>query len=106
MNLYDKLASLLTQLDRASERNPGNFPELFASLGIPLPADEAGRVAMQRALRLVLVRSGRPIPTTAAKPVALTPDERTQQMLLAGSWLDGFTAGYLLAQEQREVGRG
>ena len=105
MNLYDKLAQLVSRMDGTTAGDAGGLPSILSKLGIPLSASELARCAMQRALRVVLIRSNRPIPTTAEKPVSLTPDERTMQMLLAGAWLDGFTAGYLYAQEQREVER-
>lgn len=51
-------------------------------------------VAEQRALRIVLIGSGRPLPNfTGPEPIALSADENIRLNRLKAAWLEGFSSG-------------
>ena len=92
----DQLSAACRAHDNAAEIGE-TFDEMVAKRGLATP--DAVHVAGQRALRMVLLFSGRKIPHTGVPtPVALSEDEIKLADMLTAAWLDGLVVGIKVSE--------
>lgn len=93
----EQIAAACRAHDNAADMGE-SMPEILAKRGID--ARDAIYVAEQRALRLVLLASGRPMPDpTRMSQVALSASERKMFTQLTVMWLDGLAVGVKISEE-------
>jgi hypothetical protein len=89
---YQDIAEVLRELD--TEAKEATFDVILARFGVSITG--IMEAAKQRALRMVMLDRGIPLPTVTTK----VPVKEAELVPLAATWLDGFVTGMMVLAAQ------